>query len=183
MTDEFSAGIRRRKQIQANKSRSAVRGVDGKPEAFVRSRTGDQKLDSEINKLQRSVETIQGTRGRVGDHAITRNQLDELLKGYTNEVRNGYIGTRTNAINTETALSDAAVAQATADQALSDANEAHTGEVTSPAGSRVLTVDVTAVSNRTEVLAESGDHVIIRDASDGGIKKVDVDSIVDGGFF
>ncbi len=190
MTDEFSSGLRGRRRRVANTARPVLRGADVKPEAFARVKTDDPKLDAQINKLQRAVEQIQGARGQLADQGVTFRDLDEQLKGYTAEIQNGFLNTG-NALDTAgtadgnatQALADAAVAQATADQALSDANEAHTGEVTSSAGSRVMTVDVTAVTNRTQVIADSGDEVILRDASDGTLRKADVDSIVDGGFF
>jgi hypothetical protein len=56
----------------------------------------------------------------------------------------------------------------------------HTGEVT---GSTALTLDVTAVTNRTDVVAEAADDVAIHDDTDGTLKKVNLSSITDGGFF
>lgn len=190
MTDEFSSGLRGRRKQVANQARPKLKGADYKPEALTRPNTGDLRLDNELAKIQRALEVVQGTRGQQDDQGVTFRDLEQQLKGFTAEIQNGFLesGTALDTSQTadgvaNTALADAAVAQATADQALSDANEAHSGEVTSAAGSRALTVDVSAVSNRTEVTAESGDHVIIRDDTDGTIKKVDVDSIVDGGFF
>ena len=190
MTDEFSSGIRGRRKRVANRARPVLTGADVKPEAMNRVRTQDPKLDAEIHKMQRSIEMIQGTRGQQADHSVTFRDLDAELKKFPVEIENGYLNSGSaldTAVNADTnanqALIDAAVAQATADQALADANEAHTGEVTSAAGSRVLTVDVLAVENRSQVVADSGDEVIIRDATDGTLRKADVDSIVDGGFF
>jgi len=57
-------------------------------------------------------------------------------------------------------------------------NATHTGEVT---GSGALTVDVTAISNRDLVTAAGGDHVMIRDATDGLLKKVDAIDFLSGG--
>ena len=56
----------------------------------------------------------------------------------------------------------------------------HTGEVT---GSTALTLDVTAVTNRTDVVADAADDVAIHDDTDGTLKKVNLSSITDGGFF
>lgn len=56
-------------------------------------------------------------------------------------------------------------------------NATHTGEVT---GSTALTLDKTAITNRSEVTAAVGDHVLIADASDtSNLKKVTVQTIVD----
>lgn len=55
------------------------------------------------------------------------------------------------------------------------ANATHTGEVT---GATVLTVDKTAISNKTLVTAAKGDHVLIGDASDSdNLKKVKVETL------
>lgn len=56
----------------------------------------------------------------------------------------------------------------------------HTGEVT---GDTSLTLDVTAVTNRTDVVADAADDVTIHDDSDGTLKKVNLSSITDGGYF
>ena len=56
-------------------------------------------------------------------------------------------------------------------------NVTHTGEVT---GATTLTVDKTAITNKTNVTAAVGDSVLISDVSDSGnLKKVTVQSIVD----
>lgn len=55
------------------------------------------------------------------------------------------------------------------------ANATHTGEVT---GATVLTVDKTAISNKTLVTAAKGDHVLAGDASDSdNLKKVKVETL------
>lgn len=55
------------------------------------------------------------------------------------------------------------------------ANATHTGEVT---GTTVLTVDKTAISNKTLVTAAKGDHVLVGDASDSdNLKKVKVETL------
>jgi len=56
----------------------------------------------------------------------------------------------------------------------------HTGEVT---GDTNLTVDVTAITNRTDVVADAADDVAIHDDTDGSFKKVNLSSITDGGNF
>lgn len=56
-------------------------------------------------------------------------------------------------------------------------NATHTGEVT---GSGALTVDKTAITNRTEVSAALGDYTLIADASDSNnLKKVTIQTIAD----
>lgn len=56
-------------------------------------------------------------------------------------------------------------------------NATHTGEVT---GSGALTVDKTAITNKTLVTAAVADHVLIADASDSdNLKKVTIQTIVD----
>ncbi len=58
-------------------------------------------------------------------------------------------------------------------------NATHTGEVT---GSGALTVDSTAISNKTSVTAAATDEILISDASDSGnLKKVTAQSIADLG--
>jgi len=56
-------------------------------------------------------------------------------------------------------------------------NATHTGQVT---GSGVLTVDVTAISDQSLVSAASGDHILIRDATDASLKKVDALDFLSG---
>ena len=57
----------------------------------------------------------------------------------------------------------------------------HTGEVTGGHDATVL--DVTAITNRTDVVADQADDVAIHDDSDGTIKKVNLSSITDAGYF
>lgn len=59
-------------------------------------------------------------------------------------------------------------------------NATHTGEVT---GATTLTLDVTAITNKTDVVADSVDAVPIYDNTDGGIKRTALNSITDGGYF
>jgi hypothetical protein len=60
-----------------------------------------------------------------------------------------------------------------------ETNATHTGEVT---GSGALTVDKTAISNKTLVTAVAGDHVLVGDASDtDNLKKVNVSDFLGGG--
>lgn len=58
-------------------------------------------------------------------------------------------------------------------------NATHTGEVT---GATTLTVDPTAITNKTTVVPESGDFVLFSDTSDSGnLKKADVSTLLGGG--
>ena len=61
-----------------------------------------------------------------------------------------------------------------------ETNATHTGEVT---GATALTLDVTAITNKTDVVADSVDAVPIYDNTDGGIKRTALNSITDGGYF
>lgn len=56
----------------------------------------------------------------------------------------------------------------------------HTGEVT---GDTNLTLDVSAITNRSDVVADPADDVAIHDDSDGSLKKVNLSSIGDAGYF
>ena len=57
-------------------------------------------------------------------------------------------------------------------------NATHTGEVT---GATVLTVDPTAISNKTLVTAVTGDMLLIEDLTDGALKRVDASDFLGGG--
>jgi len=59
-------------------------------------------------------------------------------------------------------------------------NATHTGEVT---GATALTVNVVAITNKTDVVAEPDDDVLLHDDSDGALKKTNLSSITDGGYF
>ncbi len=67
-----------------------------------------------------------------------------------------------------------------ADYVVSGADATHTGEVT---GDVALTVDVTSITNRSDVVASSDDDVAIHDDTDGTFKKVNLSSITDAGYF
>ena len=60
-------------------------------------------------------------------------------------------------------------------------NATHTGEVT---GATTLAVDPLAITNKTDVVADAADDALISDDDDAGnLKKVNLSSITDGGFF
>lgn len=57
---------------------------------------------------------------------------------------------------------------------------AHTGEVT---GETALSLDVSAITNQTDVEADPADDVAIHDDTDGTLKKTNLSSITDAGYF
>jgi hypothetical protein len=56
----------------------------------------------------------------------------------------------------------------------------HTGEVTGP---EALVLDVTSITNRGTIVADSADEVSLKDDSDGTLRKTSLNSITDGGYF
>ena len=81
----------------------------------------------------------------------------------------GFI-TVTQAVNLDTIESD------TANNNAKVSNATHTGEVT---GSGVLTIDKTAITNKTTVTPMSGDFVLVTDVSDSNnLKKVDIAAFI-----
>jgi hypothetical protein len=56
----------------------------------------------------------------------------------------------------------------------------HTGEVT---GDTALTLDVTSITNRSTIVADSLDELALRDTTDGTLRKTSLGSITDGGYF
>jgi hypothetical protein len=63
---------------------------------------------------------------------------------------------------------------------LTHAVGAHTGEVT---GDTALTVQPQYVSNRNTTVPVNDDELVFLDATDGSLKKTDLQSVTDGGFF
>jgi len=57
----------------------------------------------------------------------------------------------------------------------------HIGEVTGV--NETLTLDVTSITNRSTIVADSLDEVSLKDTTDGTIRKTSLDSITDGGYF
>jgi hypothetical protein len=57
----------------------------------------------------------------------------------------------------------------------------HTGEVTGVA--EALTVNVTSITNRSTVVADSLDELSLKDTTDGTLRKTSLSSITDGGYF
>lgn len=56
----------------------------------------------------------------------------------------------------------------------------HLGEVT---GAQSLAVEPIAITNKDDVVADSTDDILIHDETDGALKKVNLSSVTDGGFF
>jgi len=71
---------------------------------------------------------------------------------------------------------DGALKRIDAGDLITTANATHTGQVT---GSGALTVDVTAISDQTLVTGVAGDMVLIEDATDGALKRVDLTDLID----
>ena len=57
----------------------------------------------------------------------------------------------------------------------------HSGEVTGVG--EVLTLDVTSVTNRSNIVADAADEVTVKDTTDGSLRKTSLNSITDGGYF
>lgn len=57
----------------------------------------------------------------------------------------------------------------------------HTGEVTGV--DEALTLDVTSITNRSTIVADSLDELSLKDTTDGTIRKTPLNSITDGGYF
>ncbi len=112
---------------------------------------------------------------------ITIPDADETTKGIAEVSTQAEVDTGTDdeRIITPLKLANSALrGEVTANNA-KVTNATHTGEVT---GSGALTVDKTAISNKTLVTAEAGDHVLIGDASDSdNLKKVNVSDFLGGG--
>lgn len=113
---------------------------------------------------------------------ITIPDADETTKGIAEVATQTETDTGTDdtKIITPKKLNDSTLVQTTVPANTAKVtNATHTGEVT---GATSLTVDKTAISNKTLVPAAIGDHVIVGDASDSdNLKKVDVSDFLGGG--
>lgn len=111
------------------------------------------------------------------------NQYVAIYDGSTTErILASTLLTATNVSNTPSGNLAASTVQGALNELQGDidgitSNVTHTGEVT---GATSLTIDVTAISNRSLVTASSGDHILVRDATDGTIKKVDAADFLGG---
>ena len=190
MGDEFSVGIRARKQRIAITGQRGVKSADTKPEAIVRYRGEDEPLTKTLDVMRRTLETIGGQRGNRADQGVTFRSLEVALQDYFDVLENGSTGlgvTRGTAdqavLDAQQAADDAQAAADSAADAIAYAEEAHTGEITSAVGSHSMELDVTAITNQVNVVAEATDDIAIHDSSDGTLKKINLSSITDGGFF
>lgn len=96
---------------------------------------------------------------------------------WTDSDEEEHLKTETISIGTTDPISVQAARATTSTETLIITNATHTGEVT---GSGPLTVDKTAISNKSLVTAAVGDHILVGDASDSdALKKVTVQTIVD----
>jgi len=111
--------------------------------------------------LKEAVEVLQGIRGdRAAALAV---DLEQSTTAITRIIHSGDTGLSTHIANTTIHHGD------------------HTGEVTGV--DEALTLDVTAITNRADVVADSADDVAVHDDTDGTIKKVNLSSITDAGYF
>ncbi len=103
MADEFTTGLRARKQRLVTRARAIVPSADTKPEAQIRYRGKDDKLNSAMDSIQRSLETVQGVRGPRQDHGVTFRALDEVFQKFEQELQQG-----ATALNNTTNTADTA---------------------------------------------------------------------------
>jgi len=101
------------------------------------------------------------------------------------EVLQGQRGNRAAALvtqlNSEIAYLQRQIANITTGGGVPSSDHPHTGEVT---GTTALAVQPLAITNKTDVVADSADDVMISDDSDSGsLKKVNLSSITDAGYF
>jgi hypothetical protein len=161
--------------------------------------------------LKEAVEMLQGQRGRR--EAALKADLEAAIANFETGTSTGTAGvdsfnTRTGAVTPQQsdydsffltqaeadALYEAVLGNPAADgyhlvstaagvrswEVVTGGAPTHTGEVT---GDTNLTVDVTAITNRTDVVADAADDVAIHDDTDGTHKKVNLSSITDAGYF
>jgi hypothetical protein len=121
---------------------------------------------------------VQNTSGtNTGDEVTATTTLEGLVELATlTEVNNGTAGAL--AVTADTLANSQLATDVTANNA-KVSNVDHTGEVATTIGAN-LAVQSTAISNKTLVTAASGDHVLIVDADDGNLKKVDVSGFLTG---
>lgn len=150
--------------------------------------TGDETTGSIQTK--RPLKTIEGqslegsgnidlTKSDVGlsnvvnlDTSTTTNITDSTNKRFVTDAFLSSLGfiTITQAVNLDTLESDTVTNNAKV------TNATHTGEVT---GATALTLDKTAITNKTSVTVDSGDYLLVSDTSDSGnLKKGLVSDII-----
>lgn len=100
------------------------------------------------------------------------DDTDDITVGATNKFATAAEKTKLGFISVTQAVDLDTIESDTATNNAKVTNATHTGEVT---GSGVLTVDKTAISNRTAVSADSADYILIGDSSDSGNLKKGID--------
>lgn len=141
--------------------------------------------------LKEAVEVLQGIRGNRA--AVIQDDLDNALADLDAVIAEveaagggaSNLNELSDVVDTFTGLTDGQVLTYDTTNGwqneTNDPNATHTGEVT---GALALTVQSVAITNKTDVVADSADDVLIADDSDAGnLKKVNLSSIVDGGNF
>lgn len=129
------------------------------------------------SELITPTDTVLSVNGETGAVTLTSDDISDA--GQTNKwataaekTKLGHISV-TQAVDLDTMESDIATNNAKV------SNATHTGEVT---GSGALTVDKTAITNKTTVTVDGADYVLISDASDSGnLKKVLASDLTGGG--
>lgn len=132
--------------------------------------TGDVGVDADSNYVTDTQLTVIGNTSGTnsGD-----DPADDTAYNATSWDANSDSATK-NAIRDKVETMDTAIGLNTA----KTTNATHSGEVT---GSGALTVDKTAISNKTLVTAVGADHVLIEDATDGNLKKALISDFASAG--
>ena len=125
--------------------------------------TGD--VVGPVSSVDNRIPRYDGVTGKLIDQSNVIISNSGSLSGVENILLSGTVDGID--ISTDVAANTAKISNAT-----------HTGEVT---GATALTVDVTAISNKTLVTAVGADHVLIEDATDGTLKKVLASDLLSGG--
>lgn len=133
--------------------------------------------DAEKVKLSNLSGTNTGDQNLTPYFHKTNDDTDDITVGATNKFATAAEKTKLGHITVTQAVDLDQIESDTVTNNAKVSNATHTGEVT---GSTVLTVDKTAISNKTQVTAAIEDTVLIGDASDSNnLKKVTVQTIAD----
>jgi len=165
----FFNGTRVSSTISANNPSQSVSGVPITIGAFdnLSAQIFTQVLDGHIDDV-RITKAVRYT--GAGSYTIPAADFDAFGSAASEVFTVGDPGYVTNIEGSEVQINGSPIIS----------NATHTGEVT---GATVLSVDVTAITNQVDVVADALDDVPIHDNSDGTLKKVNLSSITDGGFF
>jgi hypothetical protein len=165
----FFNGTRASTTVSANNPSQSVGSVPITIGAWdnVSDQTFTDVLDGHIDDV-RITKAVRYTGS--GSYTIPASDFDAFGTAASEAFTVGDPGYVTNIEGSEVQINGVAI----------DQNATHTGEVT---GSVALAVDVTAITNQTDVVADAADDVPIHDDSDGTLKKVNLSSITDGGYF